>query len=78
MRTLAPPWDNRSAAPIVPVFFGKDVVVGSQVPLEGFELLAVLKANDVFRRHGFLTEIAGFNSAFGGSMPCTEALLNAA
>src|SRR5215468_5619199 len=34
-------------SPLLAVFFRRQVVVRAQVPLEGFELLAVLKADDV-------------------------------
>ncbi len=57
-------------SPLFPEFFGRDVVVTLQVPLEGFELLAGVT--------DFLTAMAGYISAFWGSTPCMEALLNAA
>ena len=52
-------------APFLPVFFGRQAVMALQVPLEGFELLAVLKTNDVLRRYRFLDRHSGFKLLLG-------------
>src|SRR5271157_5036080 len=49
----------RRQRPFVPVLFRRQVVLGAQVPFQRLELLAILEADDEFRRHRFLHRNGG-------------------
>ena len=46
--------------PLRPILFRRQVVMDPQVPLERLKPFAVLKTNEVIRRHGFLDGDGGF------------------
>src|SRR5262249_57685470 len=47
-------------SPFLAVLLRRHVVLRAQMPLERFELLSILEADDVFRRHRLLARAARF------------------
>src|SRR5690242_4274114 len=47
-------------APFLAIFLGREIVMRAQVPLQRFELLTVLEADDVFGRHRLFDSHRGF------------------
>ena len=45
---------RRRQPPLLPVLFGRQIIMTAEMALEGFEFLAVLKADQIIGGYGFL------------------------